>query len=318
MAHLETLGISVDLGDERVARIRQRFPDLDIRVVLDLAEVPEALTDVDAFVGRARHVDLLAEAPRLRWVQTLTAGADRSSVTDLATRGIVLTNGSGIHAINLAEHLLGLMLAFARGLPSLMHAQSRHEWTRVAHQFELKGQTLCVVGLGDIGLALAERAAAMGMRVSGVRRREAQTPPFVERVESLESMAPLLAAADHIALCLPLTPRTQGLFDGARLGSLKPTSYLYNIGRGELVDQDALIDALCSGRLAGAGLDVTTPEPLPSDNPLWDLDNVLITCHTGGSSPLRMDRFIDLLIDNIARYRAGEPLRNVVDLVEGY
>lgn len=131
-------------------------------------------------------------------------------------------------------------------------------------------------------------------------------------------MDALLAEADHVALCLPLTTRTEGLFSAERFALLKPGAYLYNVGRGELVDQDALINALRSGGLAGAGLDVTSPEPLPPDNPLWDLGNVIITSHTGGASPRRMDRFIDLLIDNIARYRADEPLRNIIDPVEGY
>lgn len=318
VAELENLGVSIELGNQRVARIRERFPDVNVVVELDLAVVPEAFAGVDAFVGRGTHVELLSDAPRLRWVQTLTAGADSVSFPDLLARGIVMTNGSGIHAPNVAEHLLGLMLTFARALPDLMRAQQRHEWLNGVRQFELLGQTLCVVGLGDIGLALAERASAIGMRVTGVRRRDLPVPSFIDSVSGLDDMQPLLVEADHIALCLPLTPRTDGLFDAARLASLKPSAYLYNIGRGELIDQDALIDALRSGRLAGAGLDVTTPEPLPADNPLWDLDNVLITSHTSGRSPTRLDRFVDLLLDNMARYQADEPLRNVVDPVEGY
>lgn len=318
MAKLETLGISVDLGEGSVERIREHYPELSVRVELDLSKAPSALADVDAFVGRGRHVELLSNASRLRWVQTLTAGSDRVSFPDLLQRGIVLTNGSGIHAPNLAEHIMGLMLAFARGLPVLIRAQTRREWKQDGRQFELQGQTLCVVGLGDIGLALAERASSMGMHVTGVRRRAIAAPDIIEKVAQLEDMDPLLADADHIAICLPLTARTGEVFDARRLALLKPSAYLYNIGRGEIVDQDALIDALRSGRLAGAGLDVMTPEPLPSDSPLWELENVIITSHTGGRSPRRMGRFVDLLIDNIARYRADEPLRNIVDPIEGY
>ena len=147
------------------------------------------------------------------------------------------------------------MLAFARGLPGLMRAQLIHEWDRTGHQFELDGQRLCVVGLGDIGLALTKRASAMGMRVSGVRRREIPPPAHIETVGSLDTMDALLAEADHVALCLPLTTRTEGLFSAERFALLKPGAYLYNIGRGELVDQDALINALRSGGLAGAGLE---------------------------------------------------------------
>jgi phosphoglycerate dehydrogenase-like enzyme len=318
MAELRNLGISVGIGAERVEELRRRFPDLAVVVELDLDKVPAALAEVDAFVGRGRHVELLANATRLRWVQTLTAGADAVSFPDLERRGIVMTNGSGIHAPNLAEHLLMLMLAFARNLPRLMRAQQRHEWARDERQFELMGQTLCVVGLGDIGLALAERAAAIGMRVTGVRRRDLPVPPCVSAVARLDDMDPLLSEADHVAICLPLTTRTGAVFDARRLALLKPSAYLYNIGRGEIVDQDALTEALRTGRLAGAGLDVATPEPLPPDNPLWDMENVIITSHSGGASPRRMDRFLDLLSDNITRYRADQPLRNVVDPVEGY
>lgn len=318
MAQLETLGISVDLGEARVARLRERFPDLDVIVETDLAKVPAAFAHVDGFIGRGQHVALLKDASRLRWIQTQTAGADGVSFPDLEARAIVFTNGSGIHAPNLGEHLMGLILAFARGLPRLIRAQTRHEWTPVIPQFEVDSQTLCVVGLGDIGLALAERASMMGMRVTGVRRRELPAPDFIERVASLDAMDPLLAEADHVALCLPLTPRTEGIFDARRLGAIKHGAYIYNIGRGDLVDQDAMIEALRSGRLAGAGLDVTDPEPLPEDNPLWEMENVIITCHTGGRSPRRLDRFIDLVIDNITRLRTDQPMRNVVDPVEGY
>ncbi|RIK35599.1 MAG: D-2-hydroxyacid dehydrogenase [Chloroflexi bacterium] len=318
MAQLRTLGVTVDVGEARLQRVRDAFPDLEILVELDLAKAPQALAGVDAIVGRGAHVNLLANSRNLRWVQTLTAGSDAVSFDELAKRNVVLTNGSGIHAINVAEHLVSLLLAFARALPALFRAQQRHQWFRNTDQFELYGQTACVVGLGDIGQAFAERAAALGMRVTGVRRRELPTPACITQVATLDTMDPLLAEADHIVICLPLTQRTGNIFNADRLALLKPSAYIYNIGRGELIDQEALIAALRNGRLAGAGLDVTTPEPLPPDNPLWDMDNVIITAHSSGGSPTRMDRFVDLLIDNITRYRNDQPLRNVVDPVEGY
>ena len=318
MAELKTLGITVEIGQANVERLRREFPDIAIKVEQDLSNVATSLADVDAFVGRARHVELLSDASRIRWVQTLTAGADRVSHDDLQARGIVLTNGSGIHAINLAEHLVGLMLAFARGFPILFRAQQKHEWQQSIQQFELDGQTLCVVGLGDVGLALGERAAAMGMHVTGIRRRDLPVPPSIAKVGSMDMLEELVSEADHVAICLPLTSRTEHLFDANLLAKMKQGAYLYNIGRGEIIDQDALIEALNSGYLAGAGLDVMTPEPLPPDNPLWDAKNTFITCHTGGRSPRRMDRFLDLLIDNINRYRSDRPLRNIVDPIEGY
>jgi phosphoglycerate dehydrogenase-like enzyme len=143
-------------------------------------------------------------------------------------------------------------------------------------------------------------------------------PPGVERVTTLAELDQLLPEADHVALCLPLTPATRNLFDAARLARLRPSAYLYNVGRGELLDQPALIDALRAGRLAGAGLDVMTPEPLPPDSPLWELPNAVITSHVSGATPHYWERGIEILAENIARYRADEPLLNLVDVEEGY
>lgn len=318
MAQLEVVGISVDLGEERLAQLRERFPDITFDVECDLEKIAAAFTDIDLYIGRGRHIELLTNSPRLRWVQTLTAGADRVSFSDMKERGIIVTNGSGIHAENLSEHIMAFILSFARGFHLLRSFQARHEWVKDIPNFELTGQRLCIVGLGNIGLVLADRASRIGMRVTGVRRRDLPIPSYVESIATLETMNQLLPEADHVAICLPLTSRTAGLFDAEQLARMKPGAYIYNIGRGEIIDQDAMIQALRSGYLAGAGLDVTTPEPLPPDNPLWDMENVFITCHSGGTSTRRFDRFIDLLIDNIERYRSDRELLNIVDPVEGY
>lgn len=317
MAELRTLGIAVDLGEAQLAQLRERFPDITLKIEQERDAIPGAFEDIDAFVGSTFLVHLLDGAPRLRWIQTTNAGANVLNFADLVPRGVVVTNNSGAQAPNLAEHIMALMYAFARSLPALMRAQQRHEWVRTPGRFELHEQTLCVVGLGDIGLELAKRAAGVGMRVTGVRRRDLPVPEFVERVALMESMDEVIAEADHVAICLPLTERTRYLFDTRRLGQLKRGAYIYNVGRGDIIEQDVMIDLLRSGHLGGAGLDVVTPEPLPADSPLWDLENVIITNHTGGS-PARRDRMIGLLLENIARFQADEPLLNVVDPAEGY
>lgn len=319
MAEVTTVGITIPLGEKRLARLKEAYPDLTVIVQEDASKVAEDLKDIDLLVGRGGHVKRLLGSKNLRWVQTLTAGADGVPFDQLEERMIVLTNGSGIHAPNIAEHMLGQMLCFARGFHVLFKHQQNHHWTPAHVSFELNGQTLCVVGLGDIGQALGERAAAIGMHVTGVRRRpELAVPAGISQVATFDELDTLLAQADHVALCLPLTPATENIISAERIAGMKKGVYIYNTGRGELIDQDALIEALKSGQVAGAGLDVTTPEPLPEDSPLWDMENVLITSHTSGRSPARMDRFMDLLIDNIRRYRADEPLRNVVDPVHGY
>ena len=319
MAELTTVGITIPLGDARIARLKEAYPDLTVIIQEDPSKVAEDLHDIDLLVGRGAHAKRLLGCPNLRWIQTLTAGADAVPFDALEERMIVLTNGSGIHAPNIAEHMLGQMLCFARGFHILLRHQQNHHWTTAHTSFELNGQTLCVIGLGDIGQALGERAAALGMRVTGVRRRpELAVPDGISAVTTFDDMDALLAEADHIAVCLPLTPSTENILNAERIAKLKRGVYIYNTGRGEIIDQDALIEALNSGQVGGAGLDVTTPEPLPADSPLWDMENVLITSHTSGRSPARMDRFMDILIDNIRRYRADEPLRNVVDPVHGY
>ena len=284
--------------------------------------------------GGAVSADLLAAAPQLRWIQLPVAGVERMVTPAMLAHGIAITTFSGVTAPNIAEHVLAMMFAFARNLPTLLRQQDRHVWregetatnpaTRGASRtmwppvFELGSQTLGVVGLGAIGDALAQRAHGIGMRVIATRWRPGDPPPHVTRLLTPVALPALLAEADHVALCTPLTAATQGIVGAAELAQMKRTAYLYNTGRGALIDQDALIAALRDGTIAGAGLDVTTPEPLPADSALWDLPNVLITAHTSGATPRHWDRGLALLLDNVRRFLADEPLRNRYDPVAGY
>jgi D-2-hydroxyacid dehydrogenase (NADP+) len=232
---------------------------------------------------------------------------------------IIVTNNSGVHAPNIAEHLLGMMLAFARGFPEMVLNQQRRHWQRPSTDlFELGYQTLAVVGLGDIGHALARRAKGLGMRVVGSRRRVLSPMDGVDRIYPPDELHAMIAEADHVAITLPLTARTRHLFGAIEFEIMEPTAYIYNIGRGEIIDQDALIEALNNGEIAGAGLDVTTPEPLPEDSPLWTTPGVFITPHYSGSTPHYWDRGIELLVENIRRFRTDQPMLNVVDKGEGY
>ncbi len=244
-------------------------------------------------------------------------------IPELRERPIVLTNFSGIHAPNIADHVLALLLAFARGLKPLLARQDRHEWRdddgEAAPTFEPAGQTIGIVGLGDIGEALAQKAHGLGMRVLAIQRHPPENPPpGVERVLPSEGLDEVLAESDHLVLCLPLTDATAHIIGEEELGRMRRSAYLFNIGRGGLIDQEALIAALREGRIAGAGLDVTEPEPLPPDSPLWDLPNVIITGHTAANTPLLWERGIELVADNVRRFLAGEELRNVVDTKAGY
>jgi phosphoglycerate dehydrogenase-like enzyme len=323
------------LDEPFLTTLRATFPAVDFPICATPEELAAAIGGADAIIGGGPlAADLLATAPRLRWVQLPVAGVDGMDTGPLVAHGLTVTTFSGVTAPNIAEHIVMLMFAFARNLRLLLRQQDRHIWRdgatagdprqRAASRtlfppvFELEGQTLGVVGLGAIGDALARKAHGVGMRVIATRRRPGTSPPHIARLFAPDALPALLAEADHVALCLPLTPETRGLIGAAELARMRPTAYLYNTGRGALVDQDALIDALRAGTIAGAELDVTTPEPLPADSPLWDLPNVLMTAHTSGATPRHWERGLALISENVRRFLADEPLQNRFDPAAGY
>jgi phosphoglycerate dehydrogenase-like enzyme len=312
--------LRVALEERYLRRLRDEFPAVEFQTATTPEDLDDVLGEADALVGGSPlSAGQLAAARRLRWVQVTSAGVEAWVTPELSAHRLVLTNFSGTNAPNIADHVLALLLAFARGLKPLLERQRRHEWgEEEPPTFEPAGQTLGIVGLGEIGESLAHKAAGLGMRVLALARHPHDPPPGVERVLPSEELPELLGACDHVVLCLPLTDATEHIIGAAELGQMRRSAYLYNIGRGGLIDQEALIAALREGRLAGAGLDVTDPEPLPADSPLWDLPNVIITGHTAGATPLLWDRGIELLSDNVRRFLAGEELRNTVDTKAGY
>ncbi len=315
------VAIGPELAD--ISSLTARFP----RIAFDVVG-PDAVNDhiagADAaLIGWVSPSETLDKASGLKWIQTAGAGVERVVGDGFADRGILLTNGSGVMAPNMAEHVIGLMLAFARGFPDLMKGQQRQSWKNGVGMdtvFELGGQTVLMVGLGDIALATAERLQAFGMTVIGVRRSDVtgNPPAHVDRVVSIADIDAVIGEADHVISSLPHTSETRRLFDGARFARFKDGAYFYNLGRGTSVVQADLIEALESGKLGGAGLDVTEPEPLPQGDPLWDAPNVLITAHTAGATPHFRERVLALFADNIARYQSGQDLVNVVDIDRGY
>ncbi len=310
---------------ETLAALRAACPGVEILLPEGDAGIPARIEHAEAaslsWNGPAID-DVLDAAPTLRWVQQRGAGIDRIATPKLIASAVVVTNGSGNHATNIAEHVLALMLAFARQLPGLVRAQDARAWQPPASDrvFELSGQTLAVIGVGALGAALAIRAAALGMKVMGVRRSgfAGDPVPGVAAMHGPESLDAVLGEADHIAVTLPLTAETRGLFDARRFAAVKRGAHLYNVGRGAIVESEALLAALRSGRVGGAGLDVTDPEPLPADSPLWGEPNVIVTAHSAGETPRSLGRWRALLLDNVGRFRAGESLRNVVDKSLGY
>jgi phosphoglycerate dehydrogenase-like enzyme len=260
--------------------------------------------------------DAVGRAPGLRWVQATAAGAGQQvraaglSADDV--RRVAITTASGVHAGPLAEFVLLGLLAFAKDLPRLEADKAARRWTHRPVR-ELRGATLVVVGLGEIGRAVARLAAELGMRVIGVSRGGDARGHPVAAMHTPDRLHLALAGADALVVTLPLTDATRGMVDRAALASLAEGAIVINVGRGAVLDEDALVELLRSGHLAGAALDVFATEPLPPESPLWELGNVLITPHTAALSVHENERIVELFADNLRRYLAGEPLRNRVD-----
>jgi phosphoglycerate dehydrogenase-like enzyme len=258
--------------------------------------------------------ETLRQARRLKWFFTISAGVDALDLAFLHDQGVVLTNGSGLNSVAVAEYAVMGMLAAAKRYDEVVRLVDRREWTDHAPgRIELDGSRALIIGMGAIGKRIAERLVPFNVTVTGATRsgRDATLKPSEWRAR--------LGEFDWIVLAAPSTAETQAVIGAAELAAMRPTAWLVNIARGELVDQGALIEALRERRIGGAFLDTVTPEPLPQDHPLWSLDNCLITMHLSGRSQTRMlARAADLFLENLDAFRAGRPMRNVVDLDSGY
>ena len=320
---------------DELARVHAQADGYEVLLTKDRAAIEAKLDDVEIAAG-AFPRDLLGRASNLRWWQQWGAGADwLLNAPEVRAMEFTLTNTSGIHAIQISEHIFAFLLAFGRNLPQAMDAQREHIWVSnhwqashsstirpgqkfnyyISHQavFELAGKTMVLVGVGAIGLRTARLAQAFDLRVIGVRRHADRALPHVDRVVGPDDLHSVLPEADFVVVTAPLTPETAGMFDAAAFAAMQPSAYFVNIGRGGTVVEPDLIAALQSGAIAGAGLDVFAEEPLPPESPLWDLPNVIITSHYSGLSPEYDARALEIFLDNLHRYRTGEPMTNVVD-----
>lgn len=332
------------LEPEHVARIadvpgvRVHFrPDLvpPPRFVADHTGAPFARDDAAEAAWRAllaraevafdfdyvRPQNFAEHAPRLRWVQASSAGIGQLVArTGLADTALTFTTAAGVHGRPLAEFVLWAILGVAKRYPLARAQQRSHVWQRF-HGGEIDGSTLLMVGLGGIGRSVAALLRPLGVRVVGTKRDTAGATPHSLGVDALVPWRELddaLPAADHVVLACPLTPETAGLIDERRLARFREGASLVNVGRGGLVDHDALLAALDAGRLAAAVLDVTDPEPLPAGHRLWDHERVIVFPHSASTSVRENARLVELFLDNLDRYRSGRPLRNVFRRELGY
>lgn len=307
---------SVD--DDNIELIGNTVTGATISVVPHKSVTEKMLSEAEIIFGLPKP-DYLKKAVNLRWLQLISAGADGYIDKNLYNnKDIWLTNCSGVYGMPRAEHVFAMILSHNRNIQEYALLKKEKRWDNILKTKEFYGSTVGVIGLGDIGKEVAKRAKAWGAKVLAVKRNLGLKPDYVDKIYLTEDMDEVLKKSDYIVLTLPATKKTRGIISEERLRIMKPDSFLVNIGRGELIDQEALIKALRENWIGGAGLDVTTPEPLPQDNPLWELPNVIITQHSSGFSVGNDDRRFRIFLDNLKRYVNNENLINVVDFSEGY
>lgn len=318
------------LDDGNNARIASAVEGVGGRFIAAPREIAERAAQLDAMIGEADILlggrlseEQAARAERLRWIHVPWAGVNSLvGLGALRERGVVVTNSSGVMSDSVADQVMAYLLLLARDLVRQIRAQPEGRWLSQTLENTprrvLCGSTLGILGYGAIGSAIARRARAFGMRVIAMKRTASTLPPELDRLYGSDELHELLGASDMVVIALPLNDRTRGLIGAAELAAMRPTAHLINIARGAILRQDALVDALERGVIAGAALDVFDEEPLPADSPLWHTPNLLITPHSSGGFSGFWDAVADLFLDNLARYSADKPLRNLVDLTSGY
>jgi D-2-hydroxyacid dehydrogenase (NADP+) len=304
--------------------IRKRWPEMRVLHLPNYDNLPQELPDTDIFVGYSLRVEQLEAAKKLKWIHSTATGVAQLMYPELRDSGIMVTNPSGIFSVPMAEHTMGFLLALARNFPDSVRGQDRGKWSqqeiwdKPQHLTELNGKVLLIVGYGRIGAEVAKRAKAFNMRVWGVTRSGNGEKEHVERIFAAAHLHEALPEADYVVIAAPETPGTKHLIGGAEIVKMKRGARMVNVARGSLLDEMALVQALESGALSGAALDVTQTEPLPTESPLWHAPNLFITPHTSGVSDRLWDRQTAILMELLERWFDGRELFNQVDFARGY
>ena len=306
-------------------RLRAEFPHVKVVRLTSGERLAEELTDAGVLFGGALKPEEFRKAGSLRWIHSPAAAVHQLLFPELVNSDVILTNAREVHGMVVAEHVLAMIFALARRIPESVRFQLKHVWGQELlyreHQTpqEVADSTIGLVGLGSIGCNVAQRASAMGANVIAVREHaDKPKPEHVDEVFSSPHLNDMLAKSDYVVLSPPLTSATTGMIGREQLAAMKRDAYLINVGRGPLVDEAALVDALRERKIAGAALDVFDHEPLPPESPLWDLENLLITPHTGGMTEKMWERHYAVFAENLRRFVAGQPLLALVDKSAGY
>lgn len=309
---------------QAVETLRQRFPHLTFVHATDDETRLRALEEADVAFTWILNAAELARARKLRWVHSSAVAVETFCLPEMFERGIIVSNSRGIQAAPIAEHVMAVLLALSKQLPYVIDRQRERRWTQndfVGDRLPwlLKGKTLGLIGVGTIGSEIAQRAGAFRMTVIAVRRRADRGSVLgVDRMLPASELATLLEESDALVIAAPLTAETHNLIGAAELARMKKGAVLINVGRAKIIDHAALVDAVRSGHLGGASLDVFLKEPLSADDPLWTLPNVILTPHTSGFRQGHWDDVIDLFSENLRRFQSGEPVRFRVQPDLGY
>jgi phosphoglycerate dehydrogenase-like enzyme len=318
------------LGDALLQKIREVDPSIRVTDASALvageregdakskAKLDALLADAEVIAGFAPPQNILKRAPNLKWIQLMSAGADGIARTEIWQSNITITGVSGIHATPISEYVLGMMLQFTKKFPHYLRMKEKHQYQRITPQL-LRGQTVGIIALGHIGREVARLAKAFGMKVLAVDELRGTRPARnVDEMLPMNQLKRLFTESDFVVSCVPLTPKTSKLIGEKELRAMKPTAYLINISRGGIVDEDALIRALDEKWIAGAGLDVTAIEPLPSTSRLWDFDDVVLTPHVSGAQEDYLVLGTEIFCENIKRYLKGKKMKNIIIRERGY
>ena len=313
--------MSAKATEQFLDELRTTFPDVTFHRAATPEEEMELIRDADVFCGDPSREVFLA-AQKLQWIQCPGTGVDKIvSIPEIRDSDVILTNARGPHANPMADHAFGMILTFAHCLREQWEDQKAHHWDTGKYDervLELDGRTLGILALGGIGMAVARRGYGFGMEVYAVDVQPMPTPPEVKAVWGLDRLDELLQMSDWFVITAPFTPETEGLINRRCLELLKPGAHLIAISRGGILDEEALIDGLNSGRIAGAGLDVMDVEPLPADSPLWDMDNVILSPHASALTAEMWEGRRQIFKENLRRFLAGEPFIYVCDKKAGF
>ena len=314
----ENVVVTEGFTQEHLSKIQAVSEEMDIVVPQSEEETRAEMGDTEIVFGDFSH-EMFEAARELKWVQSIGSGIDGMLFDEFVESDVILTSAKGTVGTHLADHAWALLLALTRGIHTALREKTwRARMPIRARSWELAGMTLGVFGLGGTGVEVARRAQGFGMRTLALDTEEVKKPSFVEEVWSPDRFYDLLEESDVVVICLPLTDETRGVFDAKAFRHMRDHALLINVTRGDIVDGPSLLDALRRGEIGGAGLDTSPGEPLDDDHPLWNMENVVVTPHTAGGSPVRVARIVDVFCDNLRRYLDGRQLTGVIDKRKGY